>query len=184
MNFPLGSVVPRLETLFALFPPAEDMPPSYEQVPGSAMPQPYRDLLVHDQHMTVTVEEFHGGPVDVRILDRRHDGATYARKILLVLQSSGRVVQFGIVHMDLNQCSNPVRRAIVAGDTPLGRVLINHNVLRTIEPTSYLKINPGPQQLAWFGMKTATPLFGRLALIHCDGRPAVELLEVVAPEPD
>jgi hypothetical protein len=106
----------------------------------------------------------------------------YARKILLVHQSSGRVVQFGIVRMDLNQCSEPVRQAIVKGDTPLGRVLIENNVLRTIEPNAYVRINPGPAQMAWFGMNAPAPLYGRLALIHCDGRPAVELLEIVAPE--
>ena len=36
--------------------------------------------------------------------------------------------------------------------------------------------------MAWFGLERPQPLFGRLALIHCDGRPAIELLEVVAPE--
>jgi hypothetical protein len=34
--------------------------------------------------------------------------------------------------------------------------------------------------IAWFG--SSAPTYGRLALIHCDGQPAVELLEIVAPE--
>ena len=29
---------------------------------------------------------------------------------------------------------------------------------------------------------TPAPTYGRLALIHCDGLPAIELLEIVAPE--
>jgi hypothetical protein len=36
--------------------------------------------------------------------------------------------------------------------------------------------------MAWFGGGDPKPIYGRLALIHCDGKPAVELLEVVAPE--
>ena len=51
-----------------------------------------------------------------------------------------------------------------------------------IEWTPFLRIEPGPAQMAWFGLSEAKPLYGRLAIIHCDGEAAVELLEVVAPE--
>jgi chorismate-pyruvate lyase len=181
MNIPLDPVGPDLEMLFAQFPPADDLP-AYEIVPAELVPQPYHGLLVHEHHMTVTVEAFHGGPVDVRILARRRHGHFYARKILLVLQGTGRIVQFGIVRIDLRQVSPAVRDEIVAGQTPIGRILINHDVLRRIEPKAFLRIAAGPRQMAWFGLSEPRPLYGRLALIHCDGRPALELLEVVAPE--
>jgi chorismate-pyruvate lyase len=171
---------PSVESLFALFPGA-DGPPAYEVIATATMPEPYRGLLVHEHHMTVTVEAFHGGPVDVRILARRQDGSLYARKILLVHQATDRVVQFGIMRIDLDQTSPAVRDAIVAGGTPLGRILIEHDVLRRIEPTAFLRMTPGPEQLAWFGLTDPRPLYGRLAIIHCDSKPAVELLEVVAP---
>jgi hypothetical protein len=171
---------PSLESLFALFPGDGDQP-AYEIIPGDAMPQPYRGLLVHEHHMTVTVEAYHGGPVDVRILLRRQDGDSYARKILLVHRATGKVVQFGLVRIDLSETDPEVRAAIVAGGTPLGRILIEHNVLRRIEPTAYLRITPGPANLAWFGAERAEALYGRLGIIHCDGRPAVEVLEILAP---
>src|SRR4051812_19885409 len=132
MSLPLGSIVPRLDTLFGLFPPGDDLPTDFDIVPGSAVPPPYRGLLVHEHHMTVTVEHFHKSPVDVRILARHQQGDTYSRKILLTLQSTGRIVQFGIVRMDLSKCDEEVRSAIVAGQTPLGRVMIEHNVFRSI----------------------------------------------------
>jgi hypothetical protein len=180
MNAPLQTVRPDLASLFAPFPPADDFP-DYTLVPPDEVPEPYRGLLVHDQHMTVTVEAFHGDLVDVRVLARRHLGDTYARKILLALQKTGRVVQFGIMRIDLGLCSLPVRAAIVEAQTPLGRILIEHDVLRRIEPTAFMRIHGGPAQLRWFGLQREQPLYGRLAFIHCDGRPAVELLEVVAP---
>jgi len=170
----------RLEDLFTLFAPPEAVP-DYEVLSGDEMPEPYRGLLVHEHHMTVTVEAYHGGLVDVRILDRRQDDDVYARKILLVHRATGKVVQFGIVRIDLSMTSEPVRAAIVAGQTPVGRILIEHDVLRRIEPTDFLRITPGPVQMARFGMTEPQPLYGRLAIIHCDGQPAVELLEVVAP---
>jgi hypothetical protein len=169
-----------LEDLFALFPGADDRP-DYELIAGEDMPQPYRGLLVHEHHMTVTVEAHHGGPVDVRVLEYRLDDDLYSRKILLVHQATRKVVQFGIVRIDLAKTTPAVRDAILARDTPVGRILIRHNVLRRIEPTAFLRITPGPAQMAWFGLTEPAPFYGRLAIIHFDGQPAVELLEVVAP---
>ncbi len=64
----------------------------------------------------------------------------------------------------------------------MGRVLINANVLRRIEPTAFLRVTPGPAMIEWFGLDEPRPTYGRFALIHCDEQPAVELLEIVAPE--
>src|SRR5262249_37586355 len=106
----------------------------------------------------------------------------YARKILLALQQTGRIVQFGIVRIHLQYCSDVVRQEILTGQTPLGRILIRHNVLRRIEPTAYLRVIPGSDMMTWFGLKRPRPTYGRLASIHCDHQPAIELLEVGAPE--
>src|SRR5258707_3168868 len=95
---------PTVESLFALFPGPDDRL-DCQVVAGDLVPEPYHGLLVHEHHMTVTVEAYHGGPVDVRILQRRRDGPLYARKILLVHQATGRVVQFGIVRLDPDQTS-------------------------------------------------------------------------------
>src|SRR6516164_65864 len=116
---------PDLRTLLGLFDAQADVA-DYEEVSADEVPPPYRALLVHEHHMTVTVESHHGDLVDVRILARRQDGDSYARKILLALQGDGRVVQFGIMRVHLRYCSPAVRAEIVAGQTPLGRILIQH----------------------------------------------------------
>lgn len=172
---------PDLSELFELFPESADVP-EVEYVAAEDVPAPYAALLVHDQHMTLTVEARHGGPVDVHILARVQDGDFYARKILLVSRATGQVVQFGIVRIRLPYCDADVQREIIAGRTPLGRILIEHNVLRRIQPTAYLRVLPGPALTAWFGARGRRPTFGRLAYIHCDGKPAIELLEIVTPE--
>lgn len=173
---------PDLQTLIALFAAADELP-EYELVAPHDVPPPYQGLLVHEHHMTVTVEAYHGSLVDVRVLARRHEGDIYARKILLALQSNGRVVQFGIARVNLRYCSPAVRAEILAARTPLGRILIQHNVLRRIEPTAFLRVLPGPAMMEWFALRQRQPTYGRLAYIHCDGKPAIELLEIVAPEP-
>lgn len=169
-----------LPTLYGLFPTADDAP-EYQFVPGEAVPPPYHGLLVHDYHMTVTMEAFYGDLVDVRVLAKRCLPEDYARKILLSLHRTGRVVQFGIVRVVLKYCSPAVQQEILAEQTPLGRILIKHAVLRRIEPTAYLRIVPGPAMMGWFGLQAPTPTYGRLAYIYCDHQPAVELLEIAAP---
>src|SRR5581483_9712626 len=130
--------------------------------------------LAHEHHMTITVEAYHGDLVDVHPLARHRDGNYYSRKIILTLQKTGRVVLFGIIRINLDYCAPAVREAILAEGTPLGRILIEHNVLRRIEPTAYFKVEPGPRQLAWFGLEQTKPMYGRLGFIHCDEQPEVE----------
>ncbi len=174
------TVGPIYRSMFALFRPEAEVP-EHEYLLPDEVPEPYHQLLVHEHHMTVTVEEYHGGLVDVRVLARRRDGDSYARKILLALQSSGRIVQFGIVRVNFRYCTPEVRAEIESERTPLGRVLINHNVLRRIEPTAYLRVIPGPEMMGYFSMDRPRPTYGRLGFIWCDEQPAVELLEIVAP---
>jgi chorismate-pyruvate lyase len=181
MNAPFRIAKPDLHTLLALFPNV-DLLAAYQWVLPLEVPPPYDRLLVHEHHMTVTVEAHHGAPVNVRILNRRQDGEVYARKILLTLTGSERVVQFGIMRVNLQFCSPVVRAEIIAGQTPLGRILINHDVMRRIEPTAFLRIETGPALMSHFQLEQPTTTYGRLAILHCDERPAIEVLEIVTPE--
>src|SRR5689334_16748056 len=75
------------------------------EVSAGQMPPPYRQLLDHQHHMTVTVEAHHRSPVDVRVLERKNDRDFYSRKILLARQLDGRVVQFGIMRVNFEYLS-------------------------------------------------------------------------------
>jgi chorismate-pyruvate lyase len=180
MNAPSSG--PVLDELLGLF-PAINLLHIVNYVAAREIPEPYRALLVHEHHMTVTVEEHHGDLVDVRVLEDRQDGDSYARRILLALRHTGKIVQFGLVRIHLQYCSAEIRAAILAKDTPLGRILIQHDVMRRIEPTGFLRVVPGPEMMKWFNATQPTYTYGRLALIHCDGQPAIELLEILAPLP-
>jgi hypothetical protein len=170
-----------IQGLFRLFPPAEYMSRA-ELVPPGRVPAPYQQLLVNEHHMTLTVEGYHHDPVDVKVLEYRVAGDSYARKILLTLQKTQRVVMFGLMRVNFQYCSDEVRREIMAGQTPLGRVLIEHNVLRRVEPTAFVRVVPAAAMMEWFDLARPKPTYGRFALIHCDEQPAVELLEIVTPE--
>jgi chorismate-pyruvate lyase len=171
---------PSFDTLYGLF-PDDDGVPFAEPIVADDMPEPYRSLLVHTHHMTVTVEQFYGDRVNVQVLESRHDGDEYARKILLSLAGTGRVVQFGIVQLDLTRLAPHVRDEIVAERTPLGRVLIQNEVLRRVRPIRFVKVRPNAAMRTWFELENENPLYGRLGIIDTDGQPAVEVLEILAP---
>ena len=156
--------------------------PAFTVVAGREVPAPYHKLLVHENHMTVALENHHGGAVDVRVVADRLDDTYYVRRSLLALRSTGRVVQHCTVRIDLQVCSEAVRREIRDGTTPLGYILINHDVMRWIEPVAYLKIHGAGKIMDVFGLGAETIGYGRVATIHTAGLPAVELLEIVAPD--
>ena len=169
------AVTPDLESLVRLFYPHSDTLARFEEVDWHDLARDYRMLLAHDGHMTVTVERFHNGPVDVRVLATKVAGDSYARKILLARESDGVVVQFGIMRLDLSVVSLAVRREVESQQTPLGRILIQHNVLTKVQLSKLFKVAPGHELAGYFGMRPDEITFGRTAVIHCDGEPAVEI---------
>ncbi|MES2788742.1 MAG: hypothetical protein V4719_03905 [Planctomycetota bacterium] len=172
-----------LDSLTRLFPDGLPLTAHAEHIPSALTPEPYKSLLVHEHHMTVTMESYHGSSVDVRVLEERLDGEDYCRKILLLKSGTETVVQFGIVRLHLQFVSPIVRDEILAGNIPLGRVLINHDVLRQIDLGAILKLSTGPQMAEHFRCPPGEITYGRLATIFCDQRPAIDLFEVSAPLP-
>lgn len=172
---------PELDALARIFYPAIDSLGRFEEVTAAEMPPAARQLLAHDQHMTETVEAFHGCPVEVLVLDRHFTPTHYSRKILLKRQSDGRVVQFGLVRLTLHFLAPDVREEIEREAKPLGRVLIEHNVMRNVRLLSLWRVTPSDELSRWFGLPDRQICYGRTALIYCDDVPAVELLEIVTP---
>jgi chorismate-pyruvate lyase len=150
----------------------------FAAVTAEQLPEDYRVLLAHDDHMTVTVEAFHNCLVDVRVLREETDCNIYSRTSLLSCQATGRVVQFGIMRLNLQQLAPDVRPEITGGGMPLGRVLIRHNVLRHVELQRLWQVRPGPALREHLQLADGEPIFGRSARIVVEGRPAVELLEI------
>jgi hypothetical protein len=174
-------LTPDLETLARLFYGAPDLLGEFVQVAAEEMPDGYRYQLVHDAHMTVTVEKFHGTPVRVRVLDKRVTPTHYARKILLERESDGRVVQFGIMRVDFACVSPEVREEVLGEAAPLGRILIAHDVLRVIRIGALWKVEVGTDLARLFARQQPVVTYGRTATIDFGGVPAVELIEIVSP---
>ena len=170
-----------LENLQQMFPDEPPLIAKVEHIPSASTPEPYKTLLVHDHHMTVNMESFHHCVVAVRVLSETLLEHEYRRQILLLKEGSDQVVQYGLVRLHLEYVDPPVREKILSGKIPLGRVLIEHNVLRQIDLGAILRITSGPRLCEYFNCPNEAVTYGRLATIFCDGRPAIDLLEIAAP---
>ena len=172
-----------LDELVKLFYDQPERLARFQWSPEDGVPDGYRSLLAHEHHMTVTVEQFHQSPVDVEVLQKAVTARHYARMILLRRQLDQHVVQFGIMRVNLSYLTDEVSAEIVAERTPLGRILIKHDVLRRIHLVSLWKTTPGADLCRFFGLEGPEITYGRTALIECDHEPAIELLEIVTPLP-
>lgn len=181
---------PDLQSLVDLFYEEPASLATFAEVRESDLPGDYRRLLSHNAHMTVTLEEYHRSQVNVDVLAFQRTDTHYSRKIVL-RRSDGAPVLFGVVRLSLNFLPVPVQSAIESQEKPLGRVLIENNILRNVKLLSLWKIVPGPELNSIFGVSDGSllsagaeakecedPVYGRTALIYCDGLPAVELLEI------
>ena len=147
-----------------------------------ALPADYRALLAHHDHMTVALEAFHDSLVNVRALAEWRDEASYARASLLSRQTDGQIVQFGIMRIWLADLPPVAQDDITSKRSPLGRVLIRHNLLREVEVITLWKVVPGPVLKEQLQLANDRPIYGRTAQILVDERPTVQLLEIAKLE--
>ena len=148
------------------------------EINAESLPADYRQLLDHDAHMTVTLESHHRTLVDVEVLEPKDGDGFYARRSLLRRQSDGAPVQFGIIRLAASYLQPEVLDKIRQGEIPLGRVLITHEVLRQVQLRALWRITPGEQLQSLLQLPPNAEVFGRTAIIVCDGKPAVHLLEI------
>lgn len=171
-----------LESLIGLFFTHHSRLGEFEYCDSQQLPSAYAKLLAHTSHMTVTVENRHGCSVNVEVLQSKRDNEHYCREILLRRESDNRVVQYGIVRLLNKSLADEVFNEILSERIPLGRVLINHEVMRQVELLGLWRVVCGERLLKLMDLQLGQATYGRTALIYCDSEPAIELLEIVAPE--
>jgi hypothetical protein len=153
--------------------------PAFEQVAAADVPSPYSRLLVHNQHMTSVLGDYHGTPVDLYVLGVRQDGDYYTRKIFLTPRGSAQATELGVARVNLRCLRESTRNEIIEARRPLGAVLASHERFRRIEPRWFLRFPRGSPVLRWFGFPDDGPFYGRIGTIYCTGEVAIELLEIV-----
>jgi chorismate-pyruvate lyase len=156
--------------------------PRIEKIDSRQMPQPYGTLLVHDRDMTPTLEQFHRADIHLEILRRKRRGNGYLREVVLRLDGSEQPVEFGANKISLARFSSEAQQLILAARVPLGRILKDFAVPHRTEAEAFLRVESDDLINRAFGLRKATVLYGRKAVISDpQGRPLSEIVEILPP---
>lgn len=156
--------------------------PKIDVIPGDAMPEPYRSLLVHDRDMTPTLEQYHGCDIHIEVWGRERVGNDYWREVVLRLDRNQQAVEFGANRIDLSLFALHERQLILDEYLPLGRILNQRGVPHSGGPTAFLRIAADDLMNRAFGLRGQAVLYGRRnTIVDPEGRPLSEIVEILPP---
>ena len=154
--------------------------PPIQRVEGLTLPQPQRQLLVHNHDMTPTLEAFYGQDIHIRVLGRRRVGDEYHRQVVLLLDETGDPVEFGANRIVLRHFPEEAQRLILLEHEPLGHILRDFGVTHTCEPNAFLKVASDPLINEALGLRGVHLLYGRHnRLYDPQGQMISEVVEIL-----
>lgn len=157
--------------------------PRIETVAGAAVPEPFQSLLVHNNDMTPTLENYYGTGIHLRVLSRQQRDDFYFREVLLLLNGADRPVEFGAIKINLALFPPAARREILAERLPLGHVLRTHDITHASRPKAFLKIQSDSFICEALRAEVDHPaLYGRRnSLVDPVQRSLAEIVEILPP---
>ena len=159
--------------------------PAMQNVPGEEVPEPYRQLLVHDGDMTPTLEKFHGALIHLRVLKREQHGSYYFRQVALLTDDTNKPVEFGAIKIFLDLFPAPAREDILGERLPLGTILAKYRIPHFSKPTAFLRIESDDYINGALVLSGKHTLYGRRnALTNSDRQVLAEIFEILPPEGD
>jgi len=134
-----------------------------------------RQLLDHVDHMTERLRTASGGDLKLTVLREHSAAGEYSREILLTA-ADGAILEFGVVRIMEQHLPPAVVHEIHRREKPLGDILISHGVLRRVEPRWFFEFDETALPTRAMNARAGD---GRLGIIHCNGEPAIQVLEVI-----
>ena len=157
--------------------------PPLQQIDGEEVPEPYRRLLVHQQDMTSTLENYHQQAVRLRVLGREQQGDQYYREVVLELEGSGKPVEFGAIKIHLALFPPGAREEILKERWPLGHILKEFAIVYSSRPKAFLRIASDRLISKVLHLSGVHLLYGRRnTLLDSEDRPLAEIVEILPPE--
>jgi chorismate-pyruvate lyase len=156
--------------------------PPLQQVDGETVPQPYKQLLVHHDDMTPTLENFHGCDIHLRLLGRRRKRDQYFREVVLLLDGSDEPVEFGAIKIYLNLFTPEARQQILEERRPLGHIMQECGLRHSSRPKAFLRLASDKFINQALQLSGAHVLYGRRnTLFDPQERPLAEIVEILPP---
>ncbi len=153
--------------------------PRIERVDGDALPEPFRQLLVHERDMTPTLSAFHAQPITLQVLRAWTQDEVLFREV--VLWAGATPVEFGAIAIHLSTFDPEPRAAILAGEKPLGTILSEHTVPHKSCPQAFVCVEPNAFLGKALGLDSLPEvLFGRRNILATPaGIVIADILEIL-----
>lgn len=156
--------------------------PAIEPIPGDAVPEPYKSLLVHSNDMTPTLEAFHQSQIHLELIRRELRGDFYFREVVLQLVQSEKPVEIGAIKIYLGRFPEEAQDLILQEEIPLGGILKRCGVQHHTEAKAFLRVEADALISEKLGLAPATILYGRKAVISDpQHRTLCEIVEILPP---
>jgi chorismate-pyruvate lyase len=156
--------------------------PPIEVIPGDAVPEPFKSLLVHHNDMTPTLEGFHKSRIHLEIIKSDHRSSFYFREVILRLDHDEKPVEFGANKVYLGMFPEDAQELILLEQVPLGTILKDCGIKHQTEAKHFLRVIPDDIICQALELETSVPLYGRKAVISdLKGRILSEIVEILPP---
>ncbi len=156
--------------------------PLIETIPGEAVPEPFKSLLVHHHDMTPTLEKFHDSRIHLEIIKSDHRGGFYLREVILRLDHDEKPVEFGANKVFLGMLPEDAQELILLEQVPLGTILRDCGIQHQTEAKFFLRVTPDETISRALELDVPVPLYGRKAVISdLKGRMLSEIVEILPP---
>jgi chorismate-pyruvate lyase len=147
------------------------------------IPEPYKQLLVHERNMTPTLETYHSGTIHIEPINVLSDDEETTREVILRRDADGKPLEYGASRTFRTRLNPEALFLIDDGRLPLGTILHVCNCEHTVHPSGFFKIRSTPFFVDVFGANGAPYFYGRRnTLVGSDGRPIAEVCEILPSE--
>lgn len=156
--------------------------PEVNQVPGDEVPQPYKQLLVGAHDMTPTLEAFHGEQIEISVLERKLEADSLARMVVLLLEGSGKPVEFGSIIIHLEHFPPEAKKIVLEGHVPLGTILATYHVDHESCPQAFIRVVSDALMEQAFHMDNSQLLYGRRNVLRTPRHQILaDIVEILPP---
>ncbi len=154
--------------------------PTIEQVRGDELPEPWRQLLVHNNDMTPTLEGFYEDDLSLKVLSRHHRGDFYFREVALLTGRQNKVVEFGAIKINLGLFPCSARPRILEEHQPLGGILREYKIPHSSRPKAFLRLRSDAFINGALELRGQHVLYGRRnTLFDPKQRSLAEIVEIL-----
>ena len=123
---------------------------NFIQISKLCLPPKYKELLDHDQSMTLKLESFYHQEMCIEILEDIISDNVYKREIIMFGSKEHIPRELAYIEIFLENLPNEsIRREIIEGKRPFGKTLIDYKIETAREIKTFFKVYKEEQMLKY-----------------------------------